>query len=92
VTAGSQCLYDRLRKVLIGEEADLRWNRERLVLVREIAGLRQTGEDDLSREARIVGEDVALRLAGRQEFQDKLDGKPRPADHRLPSQDLEIKR
>ena len=39
VTAGSKCLYDRLRKVLIGEEAHLRWNRERLVFVGEIAGV-----------------------------------------------------
>jgi len=39
VAAGSKRLYDRLRKVLIGEEAHLGWNRERLVFVGEIAGV-----------------------------------------------------
>jgi hypothetical protein len=37
--AGSKRPYDRLRNVLIGEEAQLGWNRERLVLVGEIAGV-----------------------------------------------------
>jgi hypothetical protein len=40
VPPGSKRLYDRLRKVLVGEEAHLRWNGERLVFVREIAGVR----------------------------------------------------
>ncbi len=39
VAASSERLDDRLREVLIGEEAHLRWNRERLVLVGEIAGV-----------------------------------------------------
>jgi hypothetical protein len=39
VATGSKCLYNRLRKVLIGEEAHLGWNRERLVFVGEIAGV-----------------------------------------------------
>lgn len=90
VATSSKRLYDRLRKVLIGEEAHLRWDRERLVFVGEIAGIRQTCEDVFSRQARVVGEDVALRLARCQEFQDELDGKTRPADHWLPSQDLGV--
>ncbi len=48
VATSSKRLYDRLRKVLVGEEAHLRWNRERLVFVGEVAGVRQTGEDVLS--------------------------------------------
>lgn len=87
VAIGPKRIYDRLRKVLIGEEAHLRWKRERLVFAGEIAGVRQAGEDVLSRQARVVGEDVALRLAGRQEFEDELDGKTRPADYRLACQD-----
>lgn len=58
---GAKRLYDRLRKVLICEEALPRWNRERRVFVSEIAGVRQAGEDVLPRQARVVGEDVALR-------------------------------
>lgn len=90
VATGSKRLYDRLRKVLIGEEAHLRRNRERLVFVGEIAGVRQTGEDVLSRQARVIGENLALRLAGCQQFQDEFDGGTRPTDHRLASQDLGV--
>jgi hypothetical protein len=36
VAAGVKRLYDRLRKVLIGEEAHLGWNREHPVFVGEI--------------------------------------------------------
>ena len=39
VATGSKRIYNRLRKVLIGEEENLGWNRERLVLVGEIAGV-----------------------------------------------------
>jgi len=90
VAIRSKLLYDRLRKVLVDEDAHLRWNRERLVFVGEIARVRQTCEDVLSRQARVVGEDAALRLAGCQEFQYELDGETRPSDHRLASQDLGI--
>jgi hypothetical protein len=33
VAVGTKCLDDRLRKVLISEEAHLRWNRIGLVFV-----------------------------------------------------------
>ena len=83
-------LYDRLRKVLVGEEPHLRWNRERFVFVGEITGVSETGEDVLSREAQVVAEDFVFRLAGCQELQDELDGKTRPADHWLARHDLTV--
>jgi hypothetical protein len=90
VTVGSKSLDDRLREVLVGEEAHLRWNRVRLVFVGEIAGVRQTGKDVVSGQARVVGEDFAFRLAGGQEFQDELDRETRAANYRLARQNLRI--
>ena len=40
VAVSPKRLYDRLWKVLIGEKALLRWNRERLVFVGEVARVR----------------------------------------------------
>ena len=90
VAFSSKGLYNRLRKVLIGEEAHLRWNRERLIFVGQIAGVRQTGKDVLSGQARIVDEDVVLGLASGEEFKDELGGEARTADDRLTSQDLGV--
>jgi hypothetical protein len=64
MAVSSKQLYNRLWKVLIGEKAHLHWNRECLVFV--------------PGQTRVIGEDFAFRLAGRQEFQNELDRKTRP--------------
>jgi hypothetical protein len=65
VPAGSKRVHDRLRNDLIGEESQLRrnggWNRESLVLVGEVAGVCEAGEDVLTREAGVVGETPLLK-------------------------------
>jgi len=78
VPAGSKRVHDGLRNAVIGEEPQLRRDRERLVSVGEVGGVCDAGED------------VASRLASREEFQDELDGKRRAANHRLACQDLGI--
>jgi hypothetical protein len=90
VAPGSKHLYNRLRKVLAGEKAHLRWKGVSLVFVGEIAGIGQTGEDIFSRQTRVVSKDFVLRLAGCQEFENELDSETRPADHGLASQDLRV--
>lgn len=54
VAAGATCLDARLRKVLVSEEAHLRWNRIGLVFVGQVAGVRQAGEDVLSRQSGVA--------------------------------------
>lgn len=90
VAAGSKLLYNSLRKVLAAQEAHLRRNRERLVLVRQIAGVGETREDVLSPQARIVGENFLLRLASCQKFQNELDRQARSADNWFGRQDLRV--
>jgi hypothetical protein len=83
VALGSKHVNNRLRKVLVGEEVHLRRNWKRLVFVGQVTGVRQTSQNVLSRQARVVGENVILRLARCQELQNELDGETRAADHRL---------
>lgn len=90
VALGSKRLNNRLRKVLVGEEEHLRRNWEGLIFVGQITGVRQTSEDVLPRQARVVRENVVLRLARCQEFQNELNGETRAADHRLACQDLRV--
>ena len=54
VAAAAKCLDDWPRKVLVSKEAHLRWNRIGLVLVGQVAGVRQAGEDVLSRQSGVV--------------------------------------
>ena len=56
----------------------------------EVACIGEAREDVLSREARIVGQDLALGLAGGQQLKDEFDGYTSPADYRFASQDLGI--
>lgn len=91
MTISAKRLHKRLRKVLVGEQAHLRWNWECLVYVGEIAGVRQTGKDVLALQARIIGQDFLLGLAGCEKFQNELDGQTRPADHWLAPQDFGIR-
>ena len=90
VALGSKHLNNRFRKVLVGEQAHLRRDWERLLFVGQITGVRQTSEDVLSRQARVVRENVVFRLARWQEFQNELDGEARAADHRLAREDLRV--
>lgn len=90
VALGSKRVNNRLRKVLAGEDAPLRRNWECLVFVGQITRIRQTSEDVLSRQTRVVGENVILRLSRRQEFQNELDGKTRATDHRLACEDFRV--
>lgn len=55
VPLGSKRLNDWLRKVLVCKDAHLRGNWERLIFVGQIAGVRQTSENVLSRQARVAG-------------------------------------
>ncbi len=54
-----------------------------LVLVGEMAGVRQASENILVRQARIVGYDVGFRLSGCKQVEDELNCKPCAADNRL---------
>jgi len=90
VVIGAQRLYNLPRKILVGEETRLRWNRKRFVFVGEVTGIREAREDVLPRQARIVGNYLALGLPRRQQFKDQLDGNTGPADHWLAGQDLKI--
>jgi hypothetical protein len=64
--------------------------RVRLVLVRQMAGVGQTGEDILVREARVISKNVGFRFSRGQQVEDELHRQPRAADHRLSSQNLGI--
>ena len=55
VAGGAESLDDRLGKVLVGEQAHLSWKRVGLVFVGQVTGIRQTGENVVSRQAGIVG-------------------------------------
>ena len=87
---GSKRFNSRLRKVLVGEYVHLRRNWERLIFVGQVTGVRQTSEDILSRQTRVVRKNVILRLSRRQEFQNEFDGETRATDHRLACQDLRV--
>lgn len=81
---------NRLGEVLVSEQAHLRWNRIGLVFVGQVAGVRQAGENILSRQARVICQDIALGLAGHEQFENELDCQTRPADHWLAGQDSRI--
>lgn len=55
-----------------------------------MAGIRQAREDVFTRQAGIVGKDGIFRLAGREQIEDELDGKPGSADDGLARQDVGI--
>ncbi len=78
------------RKVLVSEDAHLRWNRIGFVFVRQVAGVGETGENVVSSEPGVVRQNLALGLAGREEFEDEFYGKTGSTDHRFASQDLGI--
>jgi hypothetical protein len=90
VALGSKHVNNRLQKILVGEDTHLSRNWGCLIFVGQITGIRQTSEDVLSRQARIVRENVILGLSRRQEFQNELDGETRATDHRLACQDLRV--
>lgn len=90
VAFGSKRFNSRLRKVLVGQYVHLRRNWERLIFVGQVTGVRQTSEDILSRQTRVVRKNVILRLSRRQEFQNEFDGETRATDHRLACQDLRV--
>ena len=54
VAASTKCLDAWLRKVLVRKGPHLRWNRIGLVLVGQVAGVRQAGEDVLSHQSGVV--------------------------------------
>ena len=87
---GAKCLDNRPRKVFVSEKPHLHWNRIGLVFVGQVAGVGQAGENILSRQARIVYQELALGLAGREEFENELDGQTGPSDHWFAGQDLRI--
>lgn len=54
VAVGAKRLDNRPRKVLVSEDAHLRWNRIGLVFVRQVAGIGQASENVVSRQPGIV--------------------------------------
>jgi hypothetical protein len=49
----------------------------------QVTGVRQTSQNVLSSQARVVSEYIVLGLAGCQEFQNELDRETCATDHRL---------
>ena len=85
----AKCLDNRPQS-FVSEKPHLHWNRIGLVFVGQVAGVGQAGENILSRQARVVYQELALGLAGREEFENELDGQTRPPDHWFAGQDLRM--
>ena len=58
-------------------------NRPGAVFVSQTTGVRQTGENVLPRQSRIIFEQFFFRLTGSEKFEDELDREARPPDHRF---------
>ena len=65
-------------------------NRIRPEFVHQIGTVGEAGQHILACEARIVRQNVFFGLAGRQKFQDELDGQARSLDYRLSGRDFRI--
>lgn len=56
----------------------------------QVAGVRQARKNVPSRQPWVVCQQFILGLAGRQEFENELNGQTRPPDHRFAGQDLGV--